>query len=372
MANRATAGRRRFYPSNIGLFLSALIGAFIRRRSRVSAALTAVALGATAFYGLLAIYYDMPRRLAEVFRAYGANILLTGEQGVSKEDIAQAKALIGDALVGIAPYQYKSAQLNGKSVTTARTDLSQASAVNPYWQINGDLSIGENEAVVGVDLADMLKLEIGSIALLDNQKDITIRAIVKTGGGADGFLFMNIGENYVADFAEVSVSLSGEELENLRGKLASKLPHITPKPIKRVANSENAVLTKLKTLMTLVTIAAIALTMICVSSTMAATVAERQKEIGLKKALGAQNRDIVTEFLSEAVTLGLFGGALGCAFGFAFANFASFSVFDASVSFDFGLAIVSIVVSVIFTAIAAIFPVYSATSVDPIAVLRGE
>ncbi|MDR2151916.1 MAG: FtsX-like permease family protein [Helicobacteraceae bacterium] len=364
--------RGRLRSSNIRLFFAALFGVFVRRRSRVFTALLAASLGATAFFGLLAIYYDLPLRLSEVFRVYGANIALVSDKAISKEDVEKAKELLPrGSLVGAAPYAYKSALLNLRQTTTAYADLQESIRVNPYWQIEGELPKGANEAVAGYDLADMLQLKVGSSATLENQ-EITISAIVKTGGATDGFLYMNIGENYAADLVELSVSLSGEALEAAKNALANNLSHITPKLVKRVASSETAVLGKLKALMTFVTIAAIALTMICVSSTMAATVLERQKEIGLKKAIGAENRDIALEFLSEAIILGLIGGVFGSLFGYAFANFASYSVFGASIDFDFGLAIVSIAVSAVFTAAAAIFPVYSATNIDPIVVLRGE
>ncbi|MDR1451204.1 MAG: FtsX-like permease family protein [Helicobacteraceae bacterium] len=363
----------RLRSSNLKLFLSALIGVFIRRRSRSTVALIAISLGATAFFGMLTIYYDAPRRLSEIFRAYGANVLLTGEGGVTKEDIANVKALLSEnGLAGIAPYEYKSALLNGRSVTTARTDLAQAFAVNPYWQVSGELPSVAGEAAAGYDLAEALNLKAGSKALLDNAKEIAIRAVVKTGGGGDEVLYISADDNFTADLAELSVSASGDALQTAMNDLSAKLPRLTPKLIKRVANSETVVLKKLNALMTLVTIAAIALTMICVSSTMAATVAERQKEIGLKKAIGAENRDIIAEFLSEALVLGLFGGALGSLFGFALANFVSLSAFSTSVGFNFVLALATIAVSAVFTAAAAIFPAYSAARVNPIAVLREE
>ena len=207
--------------ANLKLFLAALLGVFIRRRSRIATALLAVSLGATAFFGMLAIYYDMPRRLAEVFRAYGANIILIGENGVSKEDLSKIKELAPQgSLVGAAPYMYKSMRLNQQPITTAYSDLEQAFAINPYWQLNGTFPKNANEAIAGVDLANALKLEIGSVTELE-AREVNISAIVKTGGGGDGFLYMNIGDDYAADLAELSVSLSGEALEELRALLAS-------------------------------------------------------------------------------------------------------------------------------------------------------
>ena len=53
---------------------------------------------------------------------------------------------------------------------------------------------------------------------------------------------------------------------------------------------------------------------------MMAMVAERKREIGLKKALGAENGLIIGEFLGEGVLLGFIGGVLGVLLGFEFAQ----------------------------------------------------
>jgi putative ABC transport system permease protein len=112
--------------------------------------------------------------------------------------------------------------------------------------------------------------------------------------------------------------------------------------------------------------------MICVATTMMAVVAERRREIGLRKALGAANTSIVREFLGEGAFLGCLGGIAGSAAGFVFAREVSLNVFNRMVNFQPLLAPVTVAASVIVTALACLIPVRQAADVDPAVVLRGE
>ncbi|MDR2104726.1 MAG: FtsX-like permease family protein [Deferribacteraceae bacterium] len=363
--------------ANLKLFVLMLGMFFLRRRSRVTVALLAVIIGATVFFGMLTIYYDVPARLSAEFRAYGANILLISEKGISKGEVEELKRFVPETnLVGITPYIYKTMLLNSHSVTVAYTDIEQAVKINPFWQVRGSAPSKSGEALIGSDLADILEMDIGFAAELEDIKArILFSGILKTGSAGDNFVYLDIselGEDYSADIAELSISLTGDALEEFAIELGYSYPDITPKLIKRVVNSETAVLGKLKALVLFVTIIVLTLTMICVSTTMTAVVLERLKEIGLKKAIGAHSKSILIEFFWEALILGFIGGLIGLIAGFGFANFVSISVFGVSVVFHLSIAAFSVFASIVFTVIAGMFPVYSAANVNPIEVLRGE
>ena len=141
----------------------------------------------------------------------------------------------------------------------------------------------------------------------------------------------------------------------------------------RAGTPENEIISTLSiATSSLVTIVVLALTMICVATTMTAVVAERRREIGLRKALGASNGSIIAEFMGEGVVLGAFGGLLGAILGFAFAQVVSRNVFNSSIRLMPWLIPVTILASVVVTGIACLIPIRSATQVDPALVLKGE
>ena len=100
-------------------------------------------------------------------------------------------------------------------------------------------------------------------------------------------------------------------------------------------------------------------------------VTERTREIGLRMAVGARGRDILTQFLVEAVTLSLTGGAVGIAAGIGGARAISyFAEWETLVAPDaIGLAFgIATAVGIVF----GFYPARRAARLDPIAALRYE
>lgn len=104
---------------------------------------------------------------------------------------------------------------------------------------------------------------------------------------------------------------------------------------------------------------------------MLVSVTERTREIGIRLAIGAQERHILIQFLVEATVLSLFGGLIGIALGLGLAGLASWLM---SVPFAPSLAI--IVMAVLFSAGIGMgfgfFPALRGARLDPIDALRHE
>ena len=328
--------------------------------------------------------------MGQEFRSYGANVMLVsnGADDLTEEALIKATSFLSkEKLVGLTAIRYETLRLNRLPFMTGGVDFDSIKKTRPYWLVNGDWPKKEDEVLLGETVAQTVAVKAGDkislVGVDSNGESFTFTSyvcgIVQTGGAEEECIFMQLNalnslmkNSGVYDVAECSVSASGAELENIVNIMAEEAPEVSPKLLKRLSNSEGAVLTKLQSLVWIVTIVVLVLTMVCVATTMMAVVAERRKEIGLKKALGAGNKNVVDEFLGEGIFLGAVGGILGVVLGFIFAEIVSVNVFARSISFQWGLVPITIIVSVVITALACLIPVKNATTVDPVIVLRGE
>lgn len=110
---------------------------------------------------------------------------------------------------------------------------------------------------------------------------------------------------------------------------------------------------------------------IVVMNIMLVSVAERTKEIGLRKAIGARNRDILLQFLIEAVTIASAGGTIGVIAGFAVANLISLMIgFPTLVNIS--SAILGVGVSSAVGIVSGLYPAWRAAQLDPVEAMRRE
>lgn len=105
-----------------------------------------------------------------------------------------------------------------------------------------------------------------------------------------------------------------------------------------------------------------------VMNVMLVSVTERTGEIGIRKSLGAKRKDILTQFLIEALILSVIGGILGGLIGIGFGNFLELFSYDFKPSS--GVIILSLFTSAVIGLVFGIFPAYKAAKLNPIDALR--
>jgi ABC-type antimicrobial peptide transport system permease subunit len=98
-------------------------------------------------------------------------------------------------------------------------------------------------------------------------------------------------------------------------------------------------------------------------------VAERTREIGLRKAVGASNANIVWQFMVESLIMSILGGALGYVGGYVLAFIIStFLPFDPVISWE--IAAIAMGIAIIVGGIFGLYPAIRAAQKDPIESLR--
>jgi putative ABC transport system permease protein len=110
---------------------------------------------------------------------------------------------------------------------------------------------------------------------------------------------------------------------------------------------------------------------IVVMNIMLVSVTERTREIGIRKAIGARRKDILTQFLIEAITVTAVGGAIGVATGFGLAYVIS-SLIGFPLLISMLSAVLGVGVSSLVGIISGLWPAWRAAKLHPIEALRSE
>jgi len=173
---------------------------------------------------------------------------------------------------------------------------------------------------------------------------------------------------------ERDVELTLRELHKLEDGEANDFTIRTPEAL---AEQVDTILLSLTILLTSVVSIALVVGGIGIMNIMLVSVTERTREIGLRKAIGATNADVLLQFLIEAVLLTLLGGVLGIVIGacmsylagLAIRTFTSLEwVFELPLSTSIAAIVFSVCVGLIF----GIYPARKASRKSPMEALRYE
>ncbi len=140
---------------------------------------------------------------------------------------------------------------------------------------------------------------------------------------------------------------------------------------KQMASTMTSVTNTLTGLLSAVAAVSLLVGGIGIMNIMLVSVTERTREIGIRLAIGAQARQVLLQFLVEAVVLSLFGGLAGIAAGLAFAAFAT-SMLGVPYIVDVPTVVVAFAFSALVGIVFGYFPAQRASRLNPIEALRHE
>jgi putative ABC transport system permease protein len=291
-------------------------------------------------------------------------------------------------------------------IGNGETFVTGVEVTHPWWRIKEGRWWSDNpvrECVVGESLARLAKFRVGDELKIGWGQGVTFYAVVgiiSTGGPEDNAVLMSnslppdalsgnfrrlvvsaivkpddaLGRRDPATMtpAEVERWSCSAYISSISRDIGEALPGVDVRPIRQVSEGESRILGRISALLWVVTIASLIAAGLAVGATAATTVLERQKEVGLMKALGASKWLVGSFFLGEQVLLAVFGGGLGYALGVLFARWLSLSIFGIAAPARAVLLPVALGLAVFVALAGSLYPLRRAARFDPAPILRGE
>lgn len=172
------------------------------------------------------------------------------------------------------------------------------------------------------------------------------------------------------DTAKVQADLE-RILRERRNILANEEDDFSVRDMKQVAQAQTGTTAMLTGLLGAVAAVSLLVGGIGIMNIMLVSVTERTHEIGIRLAIGALERQVLSQFLIEAVVLSLFGGLVGIGLGLTLAWMAT-NAMDVPFTVDVTIVLVAFAFSALVGIVFGYFPARRAARLDPIEALRHE
>src|SRR5215469_2327934 len=289
--------------------------------------------------------------------------------------------------------------------TTYETGIPKT---NPWWQVDGRwFKDGSDECLVGVGAAKHFGVNVGDILHVraggkQGWKEFKVVGLLSTGGPEENAVVapLNVVQSlagkpgeyrrlYVSALTKPEDAFARKDpkrmtpqefdtwyctpyISSIALQIGEELKGTDVRVIRRVAEGEGTILTRVRMLLWLVTFAALLAAALAVGASAAASVIERRTEIGLMKALGAGSALVGVLLAAEQLLVAFVGGGIGYCVGLLLARLLGQKIFGFAPEPKLFLLLIVLVLAAFITLLGSAYPLRRASRYDPAPILRGE
>ncbi|OGO05963.1 MAG: hypothetical protein A2Y73_07790 [Chloroflexi bacterium RBG_13_56_8] len=408
---------------NIVQGIRVALQSLIANKLRSGLTMLGITIGVAAVIALVAAGAGAQAQVAEQFESLGSNLLVitpgvmsfrglsqgaASVQSLTNEDV-EAIARLASSVSGIAPEYSTDARVVYSNRNTQTSVLGVTPEYLPVanWQVErgrfiDDLDLTNQDKVVVLGSSVVEDLFEGSVVdplgkmIKINRQNYQIVGLMASKGSGG---FQNQDDQVFIPFPAAQIKFGGAGITSLRainvqvksadlmdrataeltailrarhGLLSSQTDDFTIRDQTQIVEMVEQSAETFTVL--LGSIAAISLVVggIGVMNIMLVSVTERTREIGIRKAVGAQRRDILAQFLAEAVVLALLGGFIGVLIGYGGAQVVTPLLGGSRALVTPQSVVMALGVSISVGLFFGLYPANRAASLNPIEALRYE
>lgn len=323
----------------------------LRRKRRVLHSVFGVSIGIMTVIAMLTVADSGEQALRMELENYGPNLTVvpdTARMDVELGGLTMGSVTVGETLLDssvlpeiqrvaddairadmgisdpgpiaiVAPRLYLPASVGDRNVTVAGVSPGEERAIRVWWDFaEGGYISGENDIVVGAVAARSLGLSSGQTVNISGH-EYTVAGVLGESGSNDDFLLFaplatlqqTSGKGPVVSTVDVRALCTGCPVEMIAHALNAGIPGIHAIAVRQVAEAELGMWHGMRAVVLMIASVTLLVGLFGVMNAMTAMVAERRKDIGIMRAVGASRRQILSMFAQEAILLGVLGGLGG-------------------------------------------------------------
>ncbi len=361
-----------------------------RRKGRAALAVLGIAVGVMLITSLLLIMDGLETSISDSVELLSGNLIIQKEGSVDFSFSIVNMSLVDNLKVNedikaVSPEIYVAQRLSEGGlmgfVSIIGVTESYKEMISPSYVKKGRIfqETESGKAIVGVKLADRLKIDLGDTLTLDSN-DLTVIGIFETNTLVDtNTLLVPINEarmisglpDEVVNIIEIR-PVSPDRADSIREFIENKYKEYEVIYPQDILEEGQEILDTLRGVVWLVSSIAVIVGGIGIANAMLMSVLERTPEIGVLKATGWGNFDVGYSVILEAFGIGVIGGIVGVIMGVSSSMAAESIVPNLPVRLSFVPIIQSLIFAIGLSILSSIYPALKAARIPPIVAIRGE
>jgi putative ABC transport system permease protein len=322
-----------------------------RRKRRVLFAVIGVLIGTMTVVGIFTITRAGEARMLEQMEKYGPNLtvmpaisnvdmqlgdlslgtLSVGENYIPEEKLPQIREIAdseikevmgieeeGD-IATLAPKLYVNTRIKDTSVMVVGIDPLPELNIKTWWRIDGGEYLnGNGQALVGAVAAELLELKEGDPLDLNGEKVTVAGVLEETGSDEDYQIFVPLptlqqafDKEGLVSSVDIRALCNACPVVMIADDINNLIPGVRAIAVQQIASAEMEMMSRINRFMLALAGITLAVGLFGVGNTMMRSVNERTKDIGIMRAVGASQPQIMKLFIYEAIVIGVVGGIFG-------------------------------------------------------------